>query len=155
MTKKRLSSVLLVALMFTAIGLACAAQVNADPTITMKIHKDYGYSSFGNDAQGDWTVHATVSEDTTRVEFYLDDELQFDDTQTPFAWSYVTDDFPEGLHTIKAVAYDSNGNTATAEVEQNFVPFPMDFTIGIVIAVVVISVVVSILAVVFARRKTR
>jgi hypothetical protein len=160
-TKKhsQLPAILLFTLMVTAAFSVGAAQVNAEPTISLKLHKDFGYSSFGNDAQGNWTLQATVSEDTTRVEFYLDNQLQLDDTQTPFGWSYNTDNFPEGLHTLKAVAYDANGNDATAEVQQNFVPFPADFTIIIVI-VVVVSVVISIVAALVMmkrndKRKTR
>ncbi|MCW4010362.1 MAG: Ig-like domain-containing protein [Candidatus Bathyarchaeota archaeon] len=137
-----------------AFGASSAAQVNADPSISLKLHKDFGYSSFGNDAQGNWTVHATVSEDTMRVEFYLDDSLELNDTAEPFAWSYNTDNYPNGLHTIKAVAYDANGNTATAEKQQNFVPFPTEFT-TIIVIVVVVSVVVSIVVAVVMTKRPR
>jgi hypothetical protein len=57
--------------------------------------------------------------------------------------------------TIKAVAYDANGNSASAETQQNFVPFPADFTIIIVILVVVSIVVPTVALFVMARRKKK
>ena len=137
----------------SAAGIFNVAKVNAEPTITITFHKDFGYSSFGNDAQGNWTVQATVSQDTVRVEFYLDNQLQLNDTEAPFAWSYNTDNYPLGLHTFKAVAYDANGNEAVAEAQQNFVKFPMDFFI-IIIAVVVVSVLVAVIVAVIKIKKT-
>ncbi len=146
--------------MFTVLFVAsifCTVQVNAEPTISLSLHKDFGYSSFGNDAQGNWTAHANTSSDTTRVEFYLDDQLQLNDTQTPFAWSYYTNNYSEGLHTIRAVAYDANGNQAEATAEQNFVEFPTDLVLYIVIAVVAIVIIIAIVAalVMMRRRKPR
>ncbi len=132
-----------------------ATEANAQPTIELKFHKDIGYSSFGNDAQGNWTARVTVSADTTRVEFYLDDTLQRNDTEAPFSWPYNTDSYPNGLHTIKAIAYDQNENAATAEAQQNFVPFPADFmTDTIAIAAVAIAVA-AVIAVIKIKRTNR
>jgi hypothetical protein len=134
-------------------SILCTVQVNAAPTITLSLHKDFGYSSFGNDAQGNWTAHVTTSQDTTRVEFYLDNQLQLNDTQTPFAWPYYTNNFSEGLHTILAVAYDASGNQAEATAEQNFVEFPSDFFIYIIMAVVAIVIVSIVVALVMMQRR--
>jgi hypothetical protein len=95
------TAVLLFTVLVTALFIFNATQVNAEPSIALKLHKDFGYSSFGNDAQGNWTAQVTVSEDATRVEFYLDNLLQLNDTQAPFALSYNTDNYAQGLHTIK------------------------------------------------------
>jgi hypothetical protein len=81
----------------------------------------------------------------------LDNQLQLNDTQAPYAWSYSTNNYAEGLHTIQAVAFDADGNQASASKEQNFVDTPTDFIIGIIIAVVVIGLV----AVAFFVVKTR
>ncbi len=118
----------------------------------MKFHKDFGYSSFGNEAQGNWTAHADTSTDAVRVEFYLDNLLQFNDTEAPFAWSYYTDNYAEGLHTIKAVAYDASGNSASAEGQQKFVPFPVEETMAIILASVIGVIVAAVAAVVWMRR---
>jgi hypothetical protein len=134
----------IVLVLFTVLALLsilCTVQVCAEPTVSLKLHKDFGYSSFGNDAQGNWTAQATCSGDTVRVEFYLDNQLQLNDTQAPYAWSYYTNNYSEGTHTIQAIAFDADGNQASASKEQNFVTAPTDFIFGIIIAVVVIVLI--------------
>ena len=59
----------------------------------------------------------------------------------PFSWSFNTGNYSEGQHTFKVVAYDSLGETATAESQHNFVGFPLTFVVGIIASVVVITVV--------------
>lgn len=126
--------------------------VKAEHTITLKFHKDFGYSGFGNDVQGDWTARAIVSEDTTHVEFYLDNLLQFNDTTAPFSWSYNTDDYIQGLHTIKAVAYNADGGQAAVEAQQEFIEFSLNFIMYIMAAVVASIVVVFIILLVKVKR---
>ena len=41
-------------------------------------------------------------------------------------------DYSEGQHTIKVVAYDSLGETATQEMPEDFVEFPLLFVTGII-----------------------
>ena len=86
------------------------------------------------------------------VEFFLDDSLQRSDTEAPFSWSYYTDNYPLGLHTIKAIAYDSEGNTVTAEKQQNFVEMS-NATLSIVFAVVIIIIVVATIVLVVKMKK--
>lgn len=130
------------------------SEVSAQPSIKLKMHKDFGYSDFGNGAQGKWTAQATTSQDAIRVEFYLDDVLQAIDTESPFAWSYNTDDYALGLHTIKAVAYDTNGNTATAETQQNFVDSSNFASIfGISLAIIIIVIIIALIVVVVRKKR--
>ena len=42
------------------------------------------------------------------------------------------------MHIIKAVAFNTLGETVIVQVERNFVGFPLFFVIGIVIVVVVV-----------------
>jgi hypothetical protein len=51
-----------------------------------------------------------------RVEFYIDDSLIAQDTTDPYETQWDTTTVPDGSHTIKAVAYDSNDNTAQDEI---------------------------------------
>jgi hypothetical protein len=120
--------------------------VAAVPIVSLSLYKDNGYG-MGNDMNGAWTVNAAVSQNTSYVEFYLDDTLQLNDTSAPFSWQFDTINYTEGTHTIKAVAYDSAGENATAQVDRNFVGFPVNFVVGIiavVVAVTAIAVVVSV-----------
>lgn len=49
-----------------------------------------------------------------KVEFYVDDELKYIDTKTPFEWLW--DKIIFGKHSLKVVAYDNAGNSAGDKV---------------------------------------
>ncbi|NLE03495.1 MAG: hypothetical protein GX638_01660 [Crenarchaeota archaeon] len=127
--------------------------VNAQPSVELKMRKDFGYSDFGNGAQGKWTAIATVSDTAIRVEFYLDDILQLNDTDAPYEWPYDTENFDLGLHTIKAVAYDADDNSNSAQKEQNFVD--SSASSNSIILVIAIFVITSIIVIVvfFVKNK--
>ncbi len=154
--KKETTRIAIIAIfVFAVLSATCifaVVEVNAQPTIDLRLRKDFGYSDFGNGAQGNWTAQAIVSDDIVRVEFFLDDSLQRSDTDAPFSWSYYTDNYPLGLHTIKAIAYDSEGNTVTAEKQQNFVEMS-NATLSIVFAVVIIIIVVASIVLVVKMKK--
>ncbi len=120
--------------------------VLAVPTISLSWYKNNGYG-LGNDIGGQWTITAVASSDVTNVEFYLNGNLQQNDTSTPFAWAFNTADYSLGTHTIKAVAYNIEGQTAMTEAERNFVEYSMNILwviIGVAVAIVAISTVVAI-----------
>ncbi len=64
-------------------------------------------------------ITADASDDVgvKKVEFYVDNALLGEDTSTPFALSWKSTDFDEGAHSLKAIAYDTGGQTATAQLE--------------------------------------
>ncbi len=115
-TKTKLLSILL---LFTLAAIPLLA-VNAEPTISLSLYKDNGYG-WGNDMAGQWTVNTQVSADVTSVEFYLDHQLQQKDTSAPFSWQFNTNNYTTGEHTIKAVAYDNQSSSQTAQITRNFV----------------------------------
>ena len=53
--------------------------------------------------------------DADKVEFYIDDVLKATVTSKPFNWTW--DEITIGKHTIKVIAYDDEGNSATDERE--------------------------------------
>ena len=55
-------------------------------------------------------VNAEDNKGVSKVEFYLDDELKYEDTSPDYCWNLSEHIF--GRHTLKAVAYDWSGNTA-------------------------------------------
>lgn len=55
-------------------------------------------------------VSATDNVQAIKVEFALDDILQFISSASPFSWTWDTRTAPEGLHAISARAYDASGN---------------------------------------------
>ena len=128
--------------------------VAAAPTVSLSFYKNNGYG-LGGDMSGQWTVNTAVSPDVVYVEFYLDDQLQFNDTSAPFSWQFATENYPLGNHTIEAVAFDASGENATAQVQRNFVDVPTTYVLGIVIAVVVVVLVIAVLVSVYRIRKTK
>ena len=128
--------------------------VSASPSMSLSWHKDNGYD-MGNDINGVWTINANVSPDVVYVEFYLGGQLQQNDTSSPFSWQFDTVNYSEGMHIIKAVAFNSLGETVIVQVERNFVGFPFLFVISIIIVVVVVVLVVSIVAAFYRVRKRK
>lgn len=131
-------------IMFVCLCIVCSlsvpylvANVSASPTMSLSWHKDNGYS-MGNEINGVWTINANVSPDVVYVEFYLGGQLQQNDTSSPFSWQFDTINYSEGMHIIKAVAFNTLGETVIVQVERNFVGFPLFFVFGIVIVVVVV-----------------
>ena len=64
------------------------------------------------------TVAATASDDrgVTKVEFYLDNVLQFTDTTSPYSWAWDTTTAANGSHTLTTNAYDAAGNVGTSAI---------------------------------------
>jgi len=67
------------------------------------------------------SVTADASDDigVTKVEFYVDNVLKSTDTTAPYSWQWDTTAYANGLHTIKAIAYDAVGQTATDQISVN------------------------------------
>ena len=137
--------------------LSFAATVKAAPSLSLSFYKDNGYG-MGNDINGLWTVNTHVSQDVSFVEFYVDEQLQLDDTSAPFSWSFNTSNYAEGLHAIRAVAYNSSNETATAVTERNFVGFPWGFIaeiIGVIAVGFAVALVVSVYRIKQAAKRKR
>lgn len=126
--------------------LAFASAASAKPSLAVSFYKNNGYG-MGNDMQGVWTVKTAVSENTSRVEFFLDNNLELNDTASPFNWTFDTANYTLGLHTISVVAYDSAGESAVVERQPNFVGFPLSFVVGIIgliVAVFAVALAISV-----------
>jgi hypothetical protein len=138
---------------FVILTVLCGAAVaQAGPTVSLHWYKNNGYG-LGNDIGGQWTVTADTSSDVTRVEFYLDNQLQQNSTQAPFQWAFNTADYGLGVHNIKAVAYNAQGQTSTAEANRNFVEYSATNIIVLIIGVTVAIIVVAALVAVYRIKK--
>ena len=64
------------------------------------------------------TVKAKTPDDSgiEKVEFYIDNQLKFTDSSTPYEFDWDTLGDTEGAHALKAVAFDAKGNTASAKL---------------------------------------
>jgi hypothetical protein len=109
----------------------------AAPSLSLSWYKNNGYG-MGNDIGGEWTINTNVSTDVVRVEFYLDDVLQQNDTEAPFSWNFNTaDNFTLGVHTFRVVAYDSAGASTTSVAERNFVEYSFS---SVIITIIIVAV---------------
>jgi len=104
---KTLGVVLLVLLVF-ALALATGALAQ-EGGLTLKLSRDWGYGGLGGDIQGTFSMRVTGAADLARVEFYIDDARIGEVTAAPFNLQFVTDNFPEGVHTMRAVGFTSGG----------------------------------------------
>jgi hypothetical protein len=125
-------------LLVTLIAPLSAMVVDAKPSLTLSLYKDNGYG-MGQDMSGLWTINTAVTSDVVKVEFYLNDQLQQNDTTAPFSWQFNTSNYTIGTHTLTAIAFDATGDNYTAAMQRNFVE---DNTSNILILVIVVVVVV-------------
>lgn len=137
-TTKLLSILLIASFLSVSILLA-----DANPTLSLDLNRDYGFG-MGNDIAGLFTLKADASSNTSYVEFYLDNQLQQNDTAAPYSWQFNTSNYTLGQHTLKAVAYDAAGQSQTSAITKNFVE---DNTNQILIVVIAIAVIVTVIAV--------
>jgi hypothetical protein len=128
-----------------------AFMVEAKPSIDLSFEKNNGYG-LGDSIGGLWTVNAVVSPEVQRVEFYLDGQLKQNDTSAPFSWQFDTSNYSPGSHAIKAVAYDSLGDTAFLQVERNFEEKSTQTITGILIA---IAIAITVAAIGFALYRVK
>ena len=63
------------------------------------------------------TVHASDDTGVTKVEFYIDDVLKANVTSPPYEWTWKTPSWFKWNHTIKAIAYDSEGKTTATTMD--------------------------------------
>jgi hypothetical protein len=134
------------------IGFLLSSFAQAKPSIDLVFEKNNGYG-FGNDIGGLWTVRADVSSDMQDVEFYLDGRLQLNDTFSPFSWQFDTINYSSGSHAIKAIAYDSSGDTAFLQVERNFQETSTATVTSYIVAVIVAIIIVTIAVAIYRTRK--
>ncbi len=135
------------ALLVIGLCASCLAAVaSAAPTISISLTRTNGYG-LGNDISGHFTAKADVSSDVVKVEFYIDDSLQYTSNGPSFTWSFTTETYPLGQHKITAIAYNSAGENQTSQIlSKNFVEVPITFylIIGLVVTTAIIIVAVSI-----------
>lgn len=85
------------------------------PELSLGLRRDFGYG-MGIELQGALSLHVSGRDDLARVEFYMDDVLLGELTAAPFRWPFHTDNFPPGLHQLRAVGYPAEGGELHSNV---------------------------------------
>jgi hypothetical protein len=103
-------------LVFTVVVLAQTQELK------LSLSRDFGYG-WGGDIQGLFSMHVSGPADLAKVEFYIDETKIGEDTETPFALQFQTDDYPLGIHTFSARGSNAAGQVYTSNTfTANFVP---------------------------------
>ncbi|MDD4224724.1 MAG: S8 family serine peptidase [Candidatus Cloacimonetes bacterium] len=97
---------------------AYSALMATDPTLpSVSISAPAGGSV--HDLNSNITITATATDTDgyiTGVAFYIDDVLKSTDTSSPYSWVWNTSGYAGGAHSIKVIATDDDGNTATRSI---------------------------------------
>lgn len=104
--KKFLGAILITILVSLVIISAASAQ---GEELTLDLSKDFGSEGFNGDIQGTFTVKASGPANLERVQFFLDDTLLGEDTESPFAIQFITDNYTTGAHVFSAVGFTTDG----------------------------------------------
>jgi hypothetical protein len=104
--KKILGAVLITILVSLVLISAASAQVEE---LTLGLSRDFGSGGFNGDIQGTFTVKASGPTNLERVQFFLDDTLLGEDTESPFAIQFITDNYTTGAHVFTAVGFTTDG----------------------------------------------
>jgi hypothetical protein len=129
--------------------------------LTLRLSRDFGYSSGRGDIQGTFSMKASGPENLSRVAFFIDDQKLGEITESPFRLRFSTDDFPPGIHRMYAVGYTSGGEELYSnEIQAEFVTAEQGWQqtfkfiiplFGFIALAVLLSLAVPML---FSRRRT-
>ncbi len=146
--KKFFFTFLCVAILFSLSVVTVFAQ--ATDQLQLGLSRDFGYSGFGNDIQGLFTMKVkNPPQNLARVEFFIDSTLMGDDTQAPFSIQFNTDSYPRGDHKLSAIGYLSDGTQVSSNaIQSKFVPAnaatgTIFKILGPILGLVVLMVVIS------------
>lgn len=131
----------------------CILLSSAQTSLSIEWQRNSGFD-LHNGINGQYTIIAhPAGNNTSHVDFYLDDKLQLDDVQAPFTWTFNTDSYPEGQHTIRVDAYTAAGQTQTATEQRSFTGFPYMFFVGVLLLASIVFAFVLLLTWHFIKQK--
>jgi hypothetical protein len=119
--RKHIYTAIYFALLLTILSpFTASAQESAQ--LTLKLSRNFGYSGFGADIQGTFTLRASGPQDLRRVTFLIDGSTLGEASQPPFQVQFNTGNYSLGVHTLSAVGYTASGQELQSNVIQaNFV----------------------------------
>jgi len=112
-------SVLIACLLCLFLVTAVSAQNSG---LTLQLTRDWGYGGFNGDIQGTFSMKVSGPDNLVSVKFYIDDTMIGEDAEAPFALQFVTDNYPAGVHAMRAVGVATDGSELTSQtISANFV----------------------------------
>jgi hypothetical protein len=131
MLRMKITHLTAVCLILLASSLTVAS---AETTLQLDWTQNSGFN-MKTGITGTWTIKPTLIDNntianTSYVEFYLDNQLQANQTTAPFTWSFDTANYAEGTHTVKVITVNEAGEAAVAEEQRVFTGFPLISVVG-------------------------
>ena len=106
----------------------CSISAQAVPTL--KLVSPYATPDSGWVVRGavSFTVNVTSSLPVSKVEFYIDNVLKSTDTSYPYSYLWNTRSYSTGVHTLKAIAYDSQSSATLTQTDTVKAPLTLKTT---------------------------
>jgi hypothetical protein len=111
---------------FTAILLMiCSNTITLaqDESLQLSVIRTWGYAGFNNDINGHFSFSVRGPENLQRVKYLLDGDVVLEVNERPFRFKLNTNDYENGIHTLKAVGILSDGTRLSSkDFTREFVP---------------------------------
>jgi hypothetical protein len=117
------------------------AQTEED--LTLNLSRDFGYSSGTGKIQGTFSLHVSGPDNLASVEFLIDDEVIAEVNSPPFRYQFNTGTYSEGVHTISARGYTTDGSVLASNERR------VEFVSAEVVPQQVFKIILPIFALVF------
>jgi len=104
---EKMRKITIVLLVLCCFGCKKTTQVDTTPPTVTIIYPE-------NNATVTIIADATDNKGITKVEFFIDDSLNYTDTSSPWEYLWDTNPLPDIFCTITAKAYDAEGNIGTS-----------------------------------------
>ncbi len=111
--------------------------------LVLRLRRNFGYGGSG-EIQGLFSMIAEGSA-VTRVVFYIDDQVIGEDQEAPFQVQFSTDNYPLGMHSLRATGFTEDGEEIPSNIIQiEFVSAEAGWKAGLelVLPILVLLVVV-------------
>jgi len=138
-----------------------AAAQNPDESLVLGISRTFGYGGFNGKIQGAFKLKIrSEHDDLAQVDFLIDNEVVHSALTAPFEYSFNTADYPEGLHTFKALGYQNDGTEIYAnEFSRTFLSSEnassemRGIVVPLIVGIGILTLLGALGSVFFARRK--
>jgi len=104
---------------------ACSTTITLahSESLQLSVSRTWGYAGFNNDIQGHFSFSVRGPENLQRVQYLLDGEVVMEVSEPPFKFKLNTDDYENGIHTLRAVGILSDGTRISSrDFTRKFVP---------------------------------
>jgi len=120
--KKKLPFIIGLFLLLHSTHLSPAFAQTEEEQLSLRLSRDFGYSSGTGDIQGTFSMRVNGPDDLVLVVFFIDEQSLGEISEPPFRLRFSTDDFPTGIHRMSAVGYSSSGKEYRSnEIQAEFV----------------------------------